>query len=402
MALRLPNATGLACVIVALAFAQGLPPRARAGTIEQNQPEEVAKPDFTVTRVAGPFNYPWSVAFLPDNLILVTERWGDLKLIVPGEPEPLSISGTPDRLTADHAGLMDVVLDPEFVNNDTIYLSYTYGTKEAATIRVFKARLDVENLSLEEGRDIFESSPPAPGTEQLGGRMVIDRNGLLYLTLGDRFNGKHAQDLSDDYGKIIRMRRNGTFPEDNPFVGTPNARPGIWSYGHRNPQGLAFDAATGQLWEQEHGPKGGDELNLIQPGRNYGWPVITYGVEYSGAAINNGLTEAEGMEQPVHFWVPSIAPSGLTLYDGHVADWQHTAWLGALAGQMLVRLKLEDGHVVREERFLKDELGRIRDVRTGPDGAIYFTTDSEDGGLYRVEPTEEYATKAKISQGHVE
>jgi glucose/arabinose dehydrogenase len=402
MALRPATAFSLAAVIIACAVAAMMASPARSETSEQTPPEASEKPDFTVTRIAGPFNFPWSVAFLPEGLMLVTERWGDLRLIVPGEPEPLTISGTPDRLTADHAGLMDVVLDPGFANNDTIYLSYAYGTPEAATIRVLKARLDVENLSLEDSKLIFESSPPAPGTEQLGGRMVIDAQGLLYLTLGDRFDGRHAQDLSDDYGKITRMRRNGSFPEDNPFFATPGARPGIWSYGHRNPQGLAIEAATGQLWEHEHGPMGGDELNRIEPGRNYGWPIISYGVDYSGTPINNGLTEAEGLEQPVLHWTPSIGPSGLTMYEGGVADWQGTAWLGALATPMLVRIKLENRRVVREEHFLKDELGRIRDVRTGPDGLIYFTTDSEQGGLFRIEPTEEYATKSKLPNGRVE
>jgi len=402
MALRLPSARDVARLIVASALAVAASSLARSETIEQSQPEAPAKPDFIVTRIAGPFNFPWSVAFLPEGLILVTERWGDLKLIVPGEPEPLTITGTPERLTADHAGLMDVVLDPEFANNDTIYLSYVYGTREAATIRVLKARLDVENLSLEDSKLIFESFPPAAGTEQLGGRMAIDRAGLLYLTLGDRFDGRHAQNLSDDYGKITRMRRNGTFPDDNPFIGTPQARPGIWSYGHRNPQGLAFDPANGQLWALEHGPMGGDELNRIEPGHNYGWPLITYGVDYDGSPINHGLTEAEGLEQPVRYWAPSIGPSGLTLYEGHVMDWQSTAWLGSLASQMLVRVKLENGRAIREEHFLKDELGRIRDVRTGPDGLVYFTTDSDEGGLYQVAPTEEYATKSKMSQGHVE
>lgn len=402
MALRIPTAYGLANVIFAFVLAFVISTPTQSETIEQIQPEEAPKADFTVTQIAGPFNFPWSVAFLPEGLILVTERWGELKLIVPGESEPLTITGTPERLTADHAGLMDVVLDPEFANNDTIYLSYVYGTREAATIRVLKARLDVENLSLEDSKLIFESFPPAPGTEQLGGRMAIDQKGLLYLTLGDRFDGRHAQDLSDDYGKIARIRRNGTFPEDNPFAGTPGARPGIWSYGHRNPQGLTIDVATGQLWAHEHGPMGGDELNRIESGRNYGWPHITYGVDYDGTPINDGLAEAEGLEQPVRHWTPSIGPSGLTIYDGHVAAWQSTAWVGALAAQMLVRVKLENGRVVREEQFLKDELGRIRDVRTGPDGLIYFTTDSEEGGLYRIEPTEEYATKSKMPQGRME
>ena len=191
MALRPANAFGLAGVIIACAIAAVMAP-ARSETSEQTPPEASEKPDFTVTRIAGPFNFPWSIAFLPEGLMLVTERWGDLKLIVPGEPEPLTIWGTPDRLTADHAGLMDIALDPGFANNDTIYLSYAYGTPEAATIRVVKARLDVENLSLEDSKLIFESSPPAPGTEQLGGRMVIDAKGLLYLTLGDRFDGRHA------------------------------------------------------------------------------------------------------------------------------------------------------------------------------------------------------------------
>jgi glucose/arabinose dehydrogenase len=335
--------------------------------------------------------------------MLVSERWGDLKYL-PKEPDgkPVVISGTPERPTEDHAGLMDVVLDPDFERNRTLYLSYVSGTRDAATVRILKARLDLETASLAGGTQIFESYPPAPGLEEFGGRMVIDRQGYLFLTLGDRYDRRHAQDLSHDYGKIIRINRDGSYPRDNPFIGTKGARPGIWTYGHRNPQGLALDPATGQLLAHEHGPQGGDEFNLIQAGRNYGWPIITYGREYDGSAINGGLVQQEGLEQPLRFWVPSIAPSGLAIYSGHVSEWQGKAWLGALAGQMLVRLTLENGRVVREEQFLREQVGRIRDVRTGPDGAIYFTTDSDEGSIYRVEPTEEFANGSNLPRRQIQ
>jgi aldose sugar dehydrogenase len=241
---------------------------------------------------------------------------------------------------------------------------------------------------------IFEAQPYALELINFGGRMAFDAAGLLYLTLGDRYEQKRGQDLSDDWGAVIRMRTDGSFPQDNPFAGRADARPGIWSYGHRNPQGLAIDPQTGQIWLHEHGPQGGDELNLVQRGHNYGWPAITYGIGYDGKPVS-ALTHADGMDQPVYYWVPSIAVSGLMLYHGDVnPQWRGTLWLGALAGEALVRLRLEGGKVVREERLLKEKFGRIRDVREGPDGMIYIVNDQPDGALYRIEPLPRSASRA--------
>lgn len=372
-----------------LALLLSFSPAAHAKVVIDN-PNEVVRegPGFNITRIAGPFDHPWSIAPLPDGRMLVSERWGGLKLITPGEMAMLDIGGLPERLTQSLAGLMDIVLDPDFAETGTVYLSYVHGSKDLATVRVMKARLNLNTLMLEQRIILFDSNPPLSNLEEFGGRLAIDRQGHLFLSLGDRYHGEFAQDLTNDYGTLVRIRTDGGIPDDNPFVGTPGARPGIWSYGHRNPLGLAIDHATGRLWEHENGPKGGDELNLIEAGRNYGWPVITYGREYDDAIIGEGITAAPGMEQPLRHWVPSIAPSGITFYDGPVEEWRDTVWMGALVGQMLVRLKVEDGQVTREERLLKDEFGRIRDVRTGPDGFIYFSTDSGRGEVFRIEPGE--------------
>ncbi|WP_210191634.1 PQQ-dependent sugar dehydrogenase [Rhodomicrobium vannielii] len=387
-------------VAVPLTLALSLAAPALAETTTQIL-EDSSEPEFTVTRIAGPLDHPWSMAFLPDGRLLVTERWGELQVVTPGAFELETITGLPPRPTEDHAGLMDVILDPDYVNNRTIYLSYVHGTREASTVRVMKARLNLDKQVLEDRVILFDSAPATFGLEEFGGRMVIDKDGYLFLTLGDRYDRRHAQNLSEDYGHIIRIRTDGSIPEDNPFVGRPGARPGIWSYGHRNPQGLAIDPETGTLWAHEHGPMGGDELNIIKAGANYGWPVITYGREYDDTPINNGQTEEDGMEQPVHYWVPSIAPSGMTVYEGHVSEWKDTIWLGALVGQMLVKLKMDHGKVVGEDHYLKDKVGRIRDVRTGPDGFIYFCTDSEEGGIYRVEPVAETASSTRAPHEEV-
>jgi glucose/arabinose dehydrogenase len=334
-------------------------------------------------KVAGPFEFPWSIAFLPDHSVLITEKPGRLQLISPGAA-PVAVSGVPAVVYAGHGGLLDVAVDPYFAHNAIVYLSYAHGTEQHLTVRVMKARLDRAANGLVDQRVIFESSPAA-NTEQLGGRIALTRDGHLFLTLGPRWQAPRAQDLSDDAGKIIRIRTDGSVPQDNPFAATPGARPDIWSYGHRNPQGLAFDPA-GRLWSHEHGPFGGDELNLIRPGRNYGWPVITHGSTYStGEAIGEG-TERDGMEQPVRFWTPAIAPSGLAIQSVGATT---IIWIGALAGRSLVMLELEEQHVVRERRWLQDELGRVRDVRIGHDGFLYAVTDDARAWLYRLEPAVE-------------
>lgn len=343
--------------------------------------------EFSAVEVAGPFEFPWSFAFLPDRSILVTERPGRLQLITPGSA-PREVAGLPPIFSRNHAGLLDVAIDPGFTENRIVYLSYAHGSAAGFTMRVLRAKLD-QNRTLIDHRVIFESHPAADSNAQLGGRIAISSDGYLFLTLGDRWRPEHAQDLSDHDGSIIRIRTDGSIPEDNPFLSAPGARPEIWSYGHRNPQGLAIDPQTGRLWSHEHGPMGGDELNLIIGGRNYGWPVVTYGLDYSGKPIGEG-TAKDGMEQPIHYWTPAIAPSGLAIESTENIT---VFWIGALAGQSLIRLEMQDGQIVYEQRLLKSEVGRIRDVRIDPDGMLYLITDSPEGRLFRLDTAVEQAMR---------
>jgi glucose/arabinose dehydrogenase len=374
----------------------GCPPSETVTTDPSENPELVlaqGAPLLTVP-VAGPFDMPWSVAFLPDGAFLVTERLGRLQLVRPGA-EARPVSGVPVVLTVGQGGLLDVAVDLDFATNNIVYLSYLSGSEDASTIRVLRAKLSGSSETLTEQKVIFESSPGAR-PELLGGRIALAPGGYLFLTLGDRWARDLAQDRTDDAGSIIRIRTDGSIPDDNPFRWLSGARPEIWSYGHRNPQGLAFNARTGRLWSDEHGPQGGDELNLIVRGRNYGWPVITYGVDYSGFPIGVG-TDQPGMEQPVHYWAPvSIAPSGLAV-EGDLSH--ESLWISALAGEMLVRLSFGDDCTVREEHFLKNRLGRLRDVGIDPSGTLYVLTDGADGMLYRLDPATDDADE--IAKTHL-
>ena len=340
----------------------------------------LAESEVAALRIAGPFEVPWSVAMLPDGSFLVTERPGRLQHVGLGG-DTRQVSGTPPVLYMGHGGLLDIALDPEFTDNGVIYLSFLQGEDSASTVKVLRAKFDAENARLVHQQVIFETSP-GPRPEMLGGRLALTGDGYLFLSLGDRWDGPSAQDLSNTAGSIVRIKTDGTVPQDNPFVATPGARPEIWSYGHRNPQGLVFDRATGQLWSDEHGPQGGDEVNLVVRGGNYGWPVATFGVDYQGhpIAINS---EQPGTELPVHYWVPfSIAPSGLAVETRPATT---ELWLGALAGQMVVQLSLAENCVLTEQRLLRHQLGRIRDVRLDASGVLYILTDGGDGALYRVE-----------------
>ncbi len=339
-------------------------------------------PALEPVQVAGPFDSPRSVAFLSDGRFLVAERPGRLQLVIPGASNR-EIAGVPAVLTLGHGGLIDLALDPEFATNGTIYLSYLHGEEAASTIRIMKARLDQQNDTLADQKIIFESTPGVRH-EQLGGRMALTSDGYLFLSVGDRWAMEQAQTLADDLGSIVRIRTDGSIPGDNPFASIPGARPEIWSYGHRNPQGLAFDPVKKRLWSDEHGPQGGDELNLVVAGLNYGWPIITYGVDYSGRPIGTGSSRP-GLEQPVRTWVPiSIAPSGLAIE----ADPAHEVlWISSLAGQMLVKLTVGEDCALSEEHFLKNRLGRLRDVRLDQAGALYVLTDGSEGMLYRLDRT---------------
>ncbi|MGA7374591.1 MAG: PQQ-dependent sugar dehydrogenase [Methyloceanibacter sp.] len=372
----------------------GCPP-GRTLTIPPSEDAELVLaggPQLTSEQVAGPFDSPRSVGFLPDGWFLVAEKQGRLLLVRP-DGEGVPISGAPDVLTEGHGGFIDLAVDPNYAVNDTIYLSYLVGTADSSTIRVMKAKLDDQNEALTDQQILFESTPGAK-PEQLGGRIALTPDGYLFLSLGDRWAGDVAQDLTQDEGTIIRIRTDGSIPADNPFRWLLGARPEIWSYGHRNPQGLAFDVTRKELWSDEHGPQGGDELNLILPGHDYGWPVITYGTDYSGRPIGNGVAQT-GLEQPVHYWVPtSIAPSGLALE----SDPSHRiVWMSTLAAETLVRLTFGDGCTFSEDHFLEHRLGRLRDVRIDPSGVLYVLTDGPEGMLYRLDRgTEDNGEKTRL------
>ena len=372
----------------------GCPP-GRTLTIPPSEDAELVLaggPQLTSEQVAGPFDSPRSVGFLPDGWFLVAEKQGRLLLVRP-DGEGVPISCAPDVLTEGHGGFIDLAVDPNYAVNDTIYLSYLVGTADSSTIRVMKAKLDDQNEALTDQQILFESTPGAK-PEQLGGRIALTPDGYLFLSLGDRWAGDLAQDLTQDEGTIIRIRTDGSIPVDNPFRWLLGARPEIWSYGHRNPQGLAFDVTRKELWSDEHGPQGGDELNLILPGHDYGWPVITYGTDYSGRPIGNGVAQT-GLEQPVHYWVPtSIAPSGLALE----SDPSHRiVWMSTLAAETLVRLTFGDGCTFSEDHFLEHRLGRLRDVRIDPSGVLYVLTDGPEGMLYRLDRgTEDNGEKTRL------
>ncbi|MBB5752821.1 PQQ-dependent sugar dehydrogenase [Prosthecomicrobium pneumaticum] len=339
--------------------------------------------------VAEGLEHPWAVAFLPDGAMLVTERPGRLRIVSGGALSP-PVEGVPEVHARGQGGLLDVVLDPAFGENGLVYLSYAEAGEGGAGTAVARGRLvrEGDTPRLADVAVIFRQKPKVSGNGHFGSRLVFAPDGLLFVTLGERQKKTPAQDLMQHLGKIVRIAPDGAVPADNPFVGRADALPEIWSYGHRNPQSIAIEPGTGRLFEVEHGARGGDEVNLPEAGRNYGWPEISYGVNYDGSAIGVG-TEAEGMEQPVHVWDPSIAPSGAAFYDADALPfWRGDLFVGALKSQLLVRLDVEDGRIVGEERLFEGRFGRIRDVRQGPDGALYMVTDSGDGAVIRIGPAE--------------
>lgn len=344
------------------------------------------KHDFRVVKLASGLEHPWSLAFVPGGSILITERAGRLRLFRDGKLAPEPIKGIPKVVASGQGGLFDVVLHPSYSRNRHVYLSYAARGKGGVHTRVTRFRYIAVRHELVDGKTILDAGPKAFGGRHFGGRMAFDEAGHLYISLGDRGTMSRAQDLSDHSGSVIRLMDDGAVPPDNPFVGRSGMRPEIYSYGHRNPQGMARHPHTGAIWTHEHGAQGGDEINIIRKGRNYGWPVITHGIDYDGSKIGIGKA-APGMEQPLYFWVPSIAPSGMAFHTGgKFPKWRNSLFVGALRGQLLARLELDGDRVVKEERLLKDRLGRIRDVRTGPDGLVYLTIDDDDGSLVRLEP----------------
>ncbi len=369
--------------LIAVALLTGImAPAARAAEPAITSEEH----DFHVVVVTRGLEHPWGLAFLPDGRLLVTERPGRLRLVAAdGTLDPRPVEGLPPIAAHGQGGLLDVALHPQFAENSLVYLSYAARGEGGVGTEVARGRL--VDHRLEQVKVLFRQQPKSSTGRHFGSRLVFDRQGHLYITLGDRGEMARAQKLDDLAGKIARLTADGQVPADNPFVNRTGARPEIYSLGNRNVQGAALHPVTGELWAHEHGPQGGDEVNVIRAGRNYGWPVITYGVEYViGTKIGEG-THKPGMEQPLHIWVPSIAPSGMAFYQGdRFPRWRGDLFVGALQGQMLVRLRFGGENLVREERLLEGQLGRIRDVRVSPDGYLYLLTDADDGVIARLEP----------------
>ncbi|HCT58032.1 MAG TPA: PQQ-dependent sugar dehydrogenase [Gemmatimonas aurantiaca] len=328
---------------------------------------------------------PWGIEILPDGRALVTERPGRLRIVAVNGQLSAPVTGVPAVYAEGQGGLLDVALDPGFASNGLIYLSFAESGTGGAGTSVARGRL-VGN-ALQDVQVIYRQTPKLNGGGHYGSRLVFARDGKLFVTQGDRMNWRdYAQDLARGQGKVMRINPDGTVPSDNPFTGQSSARPEIWSYGHRNVQAAALHPTTGQLWTVEHGARGGDELNHPERGKNYGWPVITYGVDYSGARIGEG-TAKEGMEQPVYYWDPVIAPSGMTFYNADaIPGWKGSVIIGSLTPGALVRLELTNGRVTKEERYLGELGERIRDVTVGPDGFIYVVTDSGSGRVLRIRP----------------
>lgn len=339
----------------------------------------------TVQTVATGLVHPWAIEFMPDGRMLVTERPGRLRIVSADGSLSAPLSGVPTVHAQGQGGLLDVALDPDFANTRLVYLSYSEPGEGGVGTAAARGRLT--DAGLVDVQVIYRQRPKLEGNGHFGSRLVFTRDGKLFITQGDRQSYRErAQDLSQGMGKIVRVNPDGSVPPDNPFVGQSNAQPEIWSYGHRNLQGATLHPETGALWTVEHGARGGDELNHPEPGRNYGWPVITYGRDYSGLPIGEG-TAREGMEQPVYFWDPVIAPSGMTFYTGtRYAGWQGSLLIGSLNPGGLVRLTLRDGRVTSEERYLREIGERIRDVTQGPDGYLYVVTDNPNGRVLRVVP----------------
>lgn len=336
-----------------------------------------------ITPVAQGFEHPWGLAFLPDGRMLVTERPGRLRIVSSDGAVSAPVAGVPAVYSKGQGGLLDVALDPDFATDPWVYLSFSEPGEGGGGTAVARGRLADGKLT--DVAVIFRQEPKLDAGQHFGSRLVFDREKRLYVTSGDRGNWDNPQRLDKGQGKIFRINRDGSIPADNPFVGRDDAIPAIWSYGHRNAQGAALHPQTGALWQTEHGARGGDELNIPQAGRNYGWPVITLGINYNGQPIGAGEKTAEGMEQPIHSWTPSIAPSGLAFYTAErFPAWKGSLFVGALAFQRVVRLTLDGDKVVGEEPLLVDFGERIRDVRQGPDGYLYLLTDDAKGKLLRV------------------
>lgn len=371
----------------ALTAAALLAPIPEAGAVDAVY--DTAKGRIRVQTVVEGLSHPWGLAFLPDGRILVTERDGNLRLVGGGKvSEPLE--GVPEVDTGGQGGLLDVAIDPSFIQSRMVYLSYSEAGDGGNSTAVARGRLSEDGTRLTGVQVVFSQQPKLDSAQHFGSRLVFDRQGHLFITLGERskarFRGQ-AQQLDSHLGKVIRIRPDGSVPEDNPFAGRRDALPEIWSYGHRNAQGAALNPDTGVLWLNEHGPRGGDEINIPEAGRNYGWPVVSYGVNYDGSPVGAGQREAPGMTGPIHHWTPSIGVSGMAFYTGDaMPGWRGNVFVGGMAIPKLVRLERDGDRITGSEDLLEDLGMRIRQVVQGPDGALYLLTDESNGEILRVGP----------------
>jgi glucose/arabinose dehydrogenase len=358
-----------------------------SGTRGQNNSFQSSAGQLDVQTFASGLVNPWALAFLPDGKMLVTERPGRMRIVsAEGQLSP-PLKNVPEVWASGQGGLLDVVTDRRFAENRTIYFCFAERAGNGGRTAVARAKLNDGNGRLDETKVIFRQEGPLSPGKHYGCRIAQAADGNLFVTLGDhQIYRDEAQNLGNHLGKLIRITPDGAVPPDNPFVGRDGAKPEIWSYGHRNEQGLTIHPSTGEVWEFEHGPRGGDEVNVIAKGKNYGWPVIVFGIDYSGAKIHEA-TAKDGMEQPAKYWVPSISPSGATFYTGKLfPKWNGSLFTGALGGTMLVRLTINGHAVTGEERLLQNLYERIRDVRQGPDGALWLLTDNSAGRILRVTP----------------
>lgn len=341
-----------------------------------------------ISTVAEGLANPWGMVSLPDGRILITEKGGTMRIASAKGELSAKITGLPPVNSDGQGGLLDVAIDPDFASNRTIYWSFSQNVAPGTLTAVGKGRLSADEKTVEGATVIYQAKPAFNSTLHYGSRLIWDKDGNLFVSTGERsdiVSRPQAQQLNSALGKVLRITKDGKAAEGNPFVSQAGSLAEIYSYGHRNVQGLAIHPATGDLWELEFGPRGGDELNRIQAGKNYGWPTITYGLEYSGERIGEGITQREGLEQPVYYWDPVVSPSGCTFYDGDlIPEWKNNLFIGALSGMHILRLVIDKDKVVREERLLADKQYRIRDVLQGKDGALYAITDGPSGRLLRI------------------
>ncbi|QHV96119.1 PQQ-dependent sugar dehydrogenase [Spirosoma endbachense] len=370
--------------------------------VETKEPNSAYKSAFPgQTRIAGvksATNYegkvltealksPWGITSLPDGRLLITEKEGTMRIVTPAGKVGEAITGIPKVNPSGQGGLLGVRVDPAFETNRMVYWVFSEPLPEGNLTAVAKGKLSADEKKIEGATVIYEAKPAYKGNLHYGGRILIDKDGNLLISTGersDKVTRPQAQSLNSGLGKVIRITKEGKPAPGNPFTGQAGARPELYSYGHRNVQSLAFDPATGDLWEAEFGPRGGDELNHIKPGKNYGWPTITYGIEYSGEKVGDAIQQKEGLEQPVYYWDPVVSPSGMTFYNSdHIPEWKNNLFIGTLSGMHILRLIIKNDKVVGEERLLSADFQRFRDITQGKDGALYAITDQ--GRLYRVD-----------------